>query len=187
MIAVADAAGVAVPTVYKVFKTKAALVKEVYDGTLAGDHDPVSLGERPDARRIMAEADARRAVAAYATLAATIGMRLIPLRGVLAAADQTADAQLRAFADTVEAERLAGATAFARRLQELGALRVDVERARDVLFLLIAPDVPHRLVTQRGWTPDQLRDFLDETISAQLLRRPARRHPARGADNSVEK
>lgn len=170
MTGVAAAAGVAVPTVYKVFGTKAALVKEVYDRTLAGDDEPVAIGDRPAGRSVLAETDPVRAVAAYAVLAAAIGMRLLPLRGVFAAADQTADAELRSFVRTVEAERLAGATRFAQRLADLGGLRVDVDQARDVLFLLIAPDVPHRLVTQRGWTEAQLADFLTEAITAHLLR-----------------
>ena len=170
MTGVAAAAGVAVPTVYKVFGTKAALVKEVYDSTLAGDDEPVAIGDRPAGRNILTETDPARAVAAYAVLAAAIGVRLVPLRGVFAAADQTADAELQSFVQTVEAERLAGATRFADRLAELGGLRVDVERARDVLFLLTAPEVPYRLVTQRGWTEAQLAGFLTEAITAQLLR-----------------
>ena len=97
------------------------------------------IGDRPTGHDIMAGTDPVRAVAAYARLASLIGIRLLPLRGVFAAADQTADTELRAFVATVEAERLAGVTRFAERLAELGALRVPADRARDVLFLRPRP------------------------------------------------
>ena len=77
----------------------------------------------------------------------------------------------------VEAERLAAATAFARRLHELGGVRVDESRARDTLFPLTAIDVPHRLVAQRGLTEQALAAWLADTMTTQLPRSPATRAP----------
>src|SRR5918995_5306727 len=46
MAAVAAAAGVSVPRLYKTFGTKPALVKRTYDALLAGDLDEVPMAQR---------------------------------------------------------------------------------------------------------------------------------------------
>ena len=48
MSAIAAAAGVSVQTIYNTFGSKAALLKAVYDTTLAGDDEPIPMGRRPE-------------------------------------------------------------------------------------------------------------------------------------------
>src|ERR1700712_3410787 len=49
---VAAQAGVSVQTVYNVIGGKSAILKAVYDMTLAGDDEPVAMGDRPAFRAI---------------------------------------------------------------------------------------------------------------------------------------
>ena len=167
--AVAERAGVAVPTVYKAFGSKASLIKQVYDRTLIGDDDDVPLAQRPQAAAILAEHDLRRAVAAYAVLAADLADRLAPLLAVLLSARHS-DPQLEEFVATIERERLAGNQRFAEHLQESSDVAVPADVARDVLWLYTAPEVHYRLVQQRGWSKQRFTDWLDTTLTAQLLR-----------------
>src|SRR5689334_14852964 len=51
---VAAQAGVSPETVYKTFGTKAALIKDVYDMTLAGDDEPVPMIDRPEIQAVYA-------------------------------------------------------------------------------------------------------------------------------------
>ena len=51
MADLAEAAGVSVPLLYKVFGPKPQLVKRVYDVLLAGDVDPLPVAERPALQR----------------------------------------------------------------------------------------------------------------------------------------
>src|SRR5438105_2248242 len=54
---VADAADVAVQTVYKAFSNKPGLVKAIVDVAIVGDDEPIPLMEREFVQRNMAEPD----------------------------------------------------------------------------------------------------------------------------------
>jgi AcrR family transcriptional regulator len=66
--AIAQRAAVSPQTVYNVVGGKAALLKAVYDVALAGDDEPVAVGDRPAFADIAAAPDARSALALYARL-----------------------------------------------------------------------------------------------------------------------
>src|SRR5690348_16435266 len=168
--AVAARAGVSVETVYKRFGGKAGLLKAVYDVRLAGDDEPVPIGERPAVRALAAERDPRRAVRGYAALGLQLVERAGPLLAVLLES-RGADRDLAAFSATTDAERLAGATAFVAHLVDLGGLRpgLDAERARDAVWALISPEVYVLLVHRRGWSLDAYEEWLAGALDAALL------------------
>ncbi|GAA3227513.1 TetR family transcriptional regulator [Dactylosporangium siamense] len=166
--AVAGRAGVAVPTVYKAFGSKPALVKQVYDRLLVGDDEAVSLGDREAARRLLAERDPGRAVALYSQLVTDVAIRIGPLLAVVFGARST-DPQLDEFVATIEGERRQGTERFAAHLALIGGLAVPADHAADLLWLYTAPDVHHRLVTQRGWPPEAFAAWLTATLHHQLL------------------
>ncbi|HJU03484.1 MAG TPA: helix-turn-helix domain-containing protein, partial [Actinomycetes bacterium] len=66
--AVARRAGVSPQTVYNAVGGKPALLRAVYDVTLAGDDAPVPIAERPAFQALLAETDGRRCLARYAEL-----------------------------------------------------------------------------------------------------------------------
>jgi len=169
MTALAERAGVAVPTVYKAFGTKVGLIKQLYDRVLAGDDLDSPIGDRVEAREILAERDPRRAIELYAAFATTVSVRLAPLLTVLLGAAST-NPDLHEFITAIEAERRIGNERFAQHLQAIGPLAADPERAVDLLWLFTAPDTYHRLVTQRGWTAEAFSAWLATTLAAQLLR-----------------
>jgi AcrR family transcriptional regulator len=168
MTAVAERADVAVPTVYKAFGTKVGLIKQLYDRVLAGDDRDSAVGDRTEAREILAQRDPRRAIELYAALATTVSARLAPLLAVLLGA-VSANPDLHEFVTAIEAERRSGNERFARHLQDMGVLAADPERAADLLWLYTAPDTYHRLVIQRGWTRDAFAAWVAATLTAQLL------------------
>src|SRR5690348_2308215 len=69
---VATRAGVSVETVKKTFRTRGALIKDVYDVTLAGDDDPVPMIDRPEHRAVLTASDPREKLARYAHVARRI-------------------------------------------------------------------------------------------------------------------
>ena len=165
---IAARAGVSVETVYKRFGSKAGLTKQVYDTVLVGDDEPVPLRARPEIQAIIAEPDPRRKVARYAALTRRLGERLGPLLAVLLG---SLGADLDEFARTIDQERLAGSGAFVAHLAESGDLRrgVDPDRARDVPWALISPELYLLLVVKRGWPLDNYEGWLVEAISDALL------------------
>ncbi|HZU80864.1 MAG TPA: helix-turn-helix domain-containing protein, partial [Acidimicrobiales bacterium] len=58
--AVADTADVPVPTLYRLFGSKRALLKAVLDISFGGDDEPVPFSERPAQQRALAEPDPAR-------------------------------------------------------------------------------------------------------------------------------
>ena len=170
---IAAAAGVSVETVYGYFGTKAGLLKELLDVTVAGDDAPVSVPDRAPIQAVRAAPDGRAKLAHYAAFLATVQARLVPLFLVIrgaAGADQDA-AELWA---TLGAQRLAGMTMLAEHLAESGVLASgrSVEEARDELWALGAVEVYDLLVGQRGWSPERYRDWLVDVWAGRLLAEP---------------
>lgn len=170
---VADEAAVSPETIYKTFGSKAALLKAVYDVTLAGDDDDVPLAQRPEALAVLHARSGEEAVAAYAQLAQTISLRTDPLVRMIMGSRDT-DATLLSFVETIHQERRAGSAFWVGRFHAAGWLRddLDVERAADILWALNSYE-PRWLLADCGWSADEFTSWLTETLCHALL--PAKR------------
>lgn len=167
---VADEAAVSPETIYKTFGSKAALLKAVYDVTLAGDDDDVPLAQRPEALAVLQATSGEAAVAAYAKLAETISARTDPLVRMIMGSRDT-DATLMSFVDTIHQERRIGSAHWVGHWHAKGWLRedLDVERAADILWALNSYE-PRWLLTDRGWSSDEFTAWLTEILCRALLR-----------------
>ena len=131
------------------------------------------INEETAAEAVAAGADllvAGTAVAAYARLAQTIGGRTDPLVRMIMGSRDT-DATLLSFVDTIHHERRMGSLHWVGHWHDAGWLRedLDVERAADVLWALNSYE-PRWLLADRGWSPDEITDWLAETLCRALLR-----------------
>jgi AcrR family transcriptional regulator len=171
---VAAEAGVSVQTVYNVIGGKSAVLKAVYDVTLAGDDEPVPMGDRPAFRAMAQAASGREMLARYAEIGRQLSERVLPLVTTLLAQAATGDPDLRAFADTIERERATGTAAMARSVSDRFGLRagLSVADAADILWALTAPDLTDRLVNRRGWSWDKTAQWIG-TVMADALVGPA--------------
>jgi len=84
LAAIAAAAGVSVQTVYNVVGGKPALLKAVYGVTIAGDDEPVAIGDRPNFRAMQQATDGREMLARYAGIARQMSERTWPARSASA-------------------------------------------------------------------------------------------------------
>jgi AcrR family transcriptional regulator len=174
---VAAAAGVSVPTVFAGFKSKANLLKEATETALVGDAETVPLHDRPPMRHVAEAPTAREVLERLAALIAEAAPRVAPMYAVLhAAAD--ADPELARLADTLDEQRLAGATRLAGivldRLSDPAAERdrPDPDRlaqVRDTIWTLNSPLLYGLLVTQRGWSPQQYGAWVARALTALVL------------------
>jgi hypothetical protein len=116
------------------------------------DRQPVPIAERPAFQAMLAETDGRRCLARYAALGRELWERAGPLVIRLLSQAAAGDADLRAFADTVEGQRAAGTAMVAAHVAERFGLRpgLTAQEAGDVLWTLTAPEVIERLVVRRG-------------------------------------
>jgi AcrR family transcriptional regulator len=167
--ALARAADVSTQTIYNAVGAKAAVIKAVYDATLAGDDDPRPMSERPEFVAMTEAADPAAMLRAYAAFSRRIGARVGP---VLAGLVANADDDVRAFAATIDGERLRGNGTMVASLSKRFGLPNGMTRqlATDIVWGLTAPELFDRFVRQRGWTLDQYERWLGDAMIAALTR-----------------
>jgi AcrR family transcriptional regulator len=169
---IAAEAGVAVETVYRAATGKAGLLEAAVQAALAGgaEHAEVPVEQRPGIRKVIEEADPRRQLVAYAATQPGVWGRVGPLLRVLDAAAST-DQTLARLREQHAQFRLQGLRRFAALLAERGALRpgLSVDRAADIIWALCAQANYDSLVTSRGWTDQDYRRWLSETLAHALL------------------
>jgi AcrR family transcriptional regulator len=167
---VADDAGVSHETIYKTFGGKAALLKSVYDVSLAGDDLDIPLAERPEAIAVRDAESPAAAAAAYAELAQLISSRIDPLLRVLLGARDT-DKSLSGFARTTEKERHVGSSFYVRQWEHNGWLRDDIttEEAIDSVWALNSPQ-PRWLLLDHGWSEEQYTRWLAGLIRHAIFK-----------------
>jgi AcrR family transcriptional regulator len=166
--AVAERAGVSAETVYKTFGGKPGLVKALWDITLAGDDEPVTMADRPQMREILRVREPSAKLRLYAAFVRGIHERLAPLFNLLTQAGPEVGEVLA----TAERERLTGVTAFVAHLRDAGGLAPDADPAQvaDALWALAGPQLYTQLTAGRGWTPDAYEQWLAATILPATLR-----------------
>ncbi|WP_433889671.1 TetR/AcrR family transcriptional regulator [Streptomyces sp. CA-111067] len=170
--AVAERAGVSAETVYKSFGGKPGMVKALWDITLAGDDEPVAMGDRPQMREILRTADPAAKLVLYAAFVRGIHERVAALFALLTQAGPDVGEVLA----TAERERLAGVTAFVTHLDGAGVLRPGADRARlaDAVWALAGPQLFTQLTAGRGWSADVYEEWLAGTLTATLVGLPSR-------------
>jgi len=168
---IADAAGVAVQTVYFAFHTKGALLSRAYDFAVLGEK-PLDPHEQPWHRVMNAEPDVTQAVRAFVTGVGEIMRRATPLYIVArVAADGDPDA-----AEITAIHERRQADGYREALDLLGTkaeLRhgLTLERATDLLLLFVGMDAYHALVAGRGWSHDEWIDWTASAVSEQIFDR----------------
>lgn len=164
---IAAAARVSAATIYKSYGGKAGLVRALCQRALAGA-GPVPAEERSNALRSLS--DPVQVIEGWGRLAAEVAPRVAPLLLLLGDAARV-DPEAGALAEELDQSRLTRMAENARYLAFAGHLRpgVTASAARDVLWLCSSPELFDLLVNRRGWTLDQFRHFVADTMTKALL------------------
>ncbi|MBA2713640.1 MAG: TetR/AcrR family transcriptional regulator [Rubrobacteraceae bacterium] len=160
--AIAGEAGVAVSTVYAVFKNKRAVLREIrmawHQQTRAREINEEAAEQQDPERRLEMVAHANRRQW-------ELGAKLVAIYQGAAAADREAAAELE--------EALRGRRAALDRVVKgmEAALRpgMSVDRAAAILRALCRAEVYRELVEESGWSPDEYEAWLGEALEGQLL------------------
>ncbi|MFF0493726.1 TetR/AcrR family transcriptional regulator [Nocardia sp. NPDC004068] len=173
LAAIAEEAGVAVQTVYKIFGNKKTLLSELVDVAIAGDDEPTELAQRRFVADIRALPDARAKLARYARHLVETHTRQAEVMLAVAGA-ALVDGDAAEIWEKNRAERRAGMSMFAADLAATGELRPDYSRDEIVDVLWLAMDVHNfdYLVRQRGWEPTRFEAWYVDTVAAALLTGP---------------
>jgi AcrR family transcriptional regulator len=167
--AISRRAGVPEPTVYRLFSSKVGILQSVLDVSIAGDDEPVPVAERPAVSGLLDGGDAGTVLAGFAAVTTEINRRSTDLFHVLSRAAD-ANPEAAALFARLLGQRDAGQGVLVRALHERGLLRdgLTADRARDVVHALMAPEVYRLLVVDRGWSPEEYRDWAAATLVQQL-------------------
>ena len=175
MAQIGEAAGMAVQTVYFVFHTKAALLSRAYEFAVGGEHERLPPPLQPWYTAMASEPNLTPALRHLVTGVGEIMRRVTPL--VLAArvaADGDPDtARIVAFHEDLRATGYREALELLRAKADLRP-GLTVERATDLLLLLIGMDAYHVLVESRGWSHEEWVDWTVSTVAEQLFGRADR-------------
>jgi AcrR family transcriptional regulator len=168
--AIAEAAGVSVPTVYVRFENKRFLLQALLDRTIAGDDAPVPMLDRPWMQEALSRPDTADVLGRIVHESRRIHERTVALVIAVRAAAGT-DADLQSLWDTLREQRLAVCDVVARSVRRRGGVRALTRRqARDVLYAALSPDGYQVLVVERGWTPREWEQWTTELLIDQFSR-----------------
>jgi TetR/AcrR family transcriptional regulator, regulator of autoinduction and epiphytic fitness len=164
---IADAAGVAVQTVYNAFERgKPAILARVFEIAVVGDDKPVALADRTDVRAVQAATHPRDVVRGWANYVAAISERLLVVYAVaLEAANTEPEIDALWRANYIE-NRWHGTRAVAAHLKQLKALPrgITVDRATDLMFAYAGVHTAAMLMGERGWSRDEYAQWTAETF-----------------------
>jgi len=168
--AVADAAGVSRKTVFTAVGGKLDLLKVAMDWAVAGDDEPVQLGERSEMRRLLDQDDPRMLLTDWVRLLVGIDTRVAALSRVLEVAAGL-EPQAALLGEQSHRQRLDDARRIVKRLIALDALQSGLTRreAVDVAWLATDTALFDRLVLVRGWSPSRFEAWLSAALCRQLL------------------
>jgi AcrR family transcriptional regulator len=168
--AVADTAEVPLPTLYRLFGSKRALLRAVLETAFVGDDAPIAFVDRPAVQAALSESDPSELLGAFAAIARDFMERSSAILHVLATAAQV-DAEAGELMAEIRRQRHTGQSRIVTALVERGALDPSLvpSEAADFIYVLWSPDTHRILTVERGWTPEQYETWLARAMRQTLL------------------
>ena len=163
---IAREAGVAVPTVYAVYRSKRALLFALLDrADSQADLDGLRRGLQA------AAGDARKQLLHLVAFSCRFFARAADIIEIARGAGST-DEDLLALWREGEERRLRGQRPLVAAWSRAGALRKSLETAEalDILWAMTGPDHYRLFVAERHWSAEQYEAWLGETLQRLLLR-----------------
>jgi AcrR family transcriptional regulator len=171
MPAIAQAAGIAMDTVYATVGKKPALFRLLVETAISGTDTAVPAEERDYVRAIRAESNPTRKLEIYAAALSRIQATLAPLFRVLQGA-ATLDPELNALWQEISQRRARNMRLFATDLAATGRLHHDltIDKAADIIWSMNSPEFYLLLVQERGWSPAEFEQWLSDAWIRLLLK-----------------
>jgi AcrR family transcriptional regulator len=184
--AIAEAADVALPTLYRLFGSKRSLLKEVLDTSFGGDDEAIAFGDRPEQQQARAEADPTSMVRAFALICRLFMERSSDMFHVLSSAAQV-DPEIAELQDQIRRQRHTGQSRIVAAIGARNALdpELSLPEAEDITYAALSPDIYRILTVERGWTADQYERWLIRFLSSLL--RPQAGGQQRSAQDSADR
>jgi AcrR family transcriptional regulator len=172
---VAGAADVSLPTLYRLFGSKRALLAAVLDTSFGGDDEPIAFSERPAVRAARSEADPVKLVEAFGRILGELMKRTSAILYVLDTAAQV-DPDAEELLAEIRRQRHTGQSRIVAALVERRALDPDLDpaKAADMVYAFMSPDVHRILTIERGWSAEDYESWAVRCLRSLL---PNKRTP----------
>jgi AcrR family transcriptional regulator len=163
--AVANVADTSLPTLYRLFTSKRALLKAVLDNSFGGDDQPVAFGDRPEVKAARSQPDPVALIGAFARIARNFMERSSAIMHVLVTAAQV-DPEVAELLTEIRRQRHEGQSRIVAALSDLDALdpHLELPQAVDITYVALSPDVHRILTVERGWTADQYEQWIARSL-----------------------
>ncbi|MDG4824083.1 helix-turn-helix domain containing protein [Asanoa sp. WMMD1127] len=165
---VAEAAGVAVQTIYFTFGNKRALLKEMVDVTIAGDDEPVATMDRRWFQDALAAPTAAAQLRAQVAGSCATLDRVAPIIKMLTLA-ASSDPEITGLWPDADPRYTVLSTSAAALVAKPDARPgVTAADAADRLYAILSPELYLMLVRERGWSPERYTEWAFDTLRPQL-------------------
>jgi len=124
--------------------------------------------DRPEAHAVRDEPDQRRQIHFFARDMAAISARVRPVYEILRTASAV-EPEMAAIRAEMDNYRLRNMRQAADWIAAHGPLRVEVDRASEIIWALASPDVSRMLCDGRDWTQDEYAVWLEDALIRLLL------------------
>lgn len=163
-------ADVSPQTIYNAIGSKAAVIKSLYDVLLAGDDEPVPMARRSAFLAVLQQPDALATIRAYLALGGIYHLRVGALLAGVIGDGPGGDVELKAFVETIEAERRAGNASIVAHLDDQFGLPAgrSVEWVTDVFWAVTSFELIDRLVRRCGWGVPEYERWAAEVIISSV-------------------
>ena len=170
---VAEVADVSLPTLYRLFGSKRALLAAVLDTSFGGDDEPIAFGDRPEVRAARSEPDPLKMAEAFGRILTELMERTSAILYVLDTAAQV-DPEAADLLAEIRRQRHTGQSRIVAALAERDALDpgLDPSKAADMVYAFMSPDVHRILTIERGWSSQDYQSWAVRCLRS-LLRHEA--------------
>ena len=170
---IADAADTALPTLYRLFGSKRAILAAVLDVSFGGDAEPIAFVDRPAVRAALDEPDPDSLIDAFAGIVRDVAERASAIQHVLATA-ATVDPEAAELLAEIRRQRLTGQSRIVKALADRGALASDLSpsEASDIIYALLSPDVHRILTVERKWANAQYQRWIARSLRSLTASAP---------------
>lgn len=156
-------------TIYFTFGNKRSLLKEVVDTSIAGDDQPIATLDRAWFRDTLAADTAAAALRQHIAGAGQVIARFAPIIEVLRTATSIDPEITGLWPQDVDMRFTVQAAAAKTLMARPGARAgVSAERAADLLYGVLSPELYLLYVRDRGWTHGQWEQWVYDTLRSQL-------------------
>ena len=171
MQTIADEAGVALPTIYAIFKNKSKVLITLFNvaSAPAGEENvPIVKRARPQA--VAQERDQRRQLHMFAQVVTDNLTGAAPVSQIMADAART-ERDIQKILQRMDGHRLDHMTTATQQIAAHGPFRdgIDFASARDVIWTLTSPEVFLLLTRHRGWSKEKYATWLADSLISALL------------------